>query len=75
MNTLEEFIDDHLFTCSRCGTMRLDVEFDNIPESRKKEVKEMMDAIEISLEDALIVYCGNCDEYSVMGFGCSDEFL
>lgn len=79
MKSLERSLDKLFFTCDKCGRIREPVEFDDVPEKHKEDVKKMMDAMNpVLMEDdgiaAFIVFCKKCDEYSVVLMGGGGEW-
>jgi len=51
----------HLLThCTDCGSKRIKVSFDELPEEMKKEVYQL------KTNGAYYMYCENCKEYSMV---------
>jgi len=77
--SLKKSINEFLFDCDKCGSVREAVEFDDVQEKQKNGVRKMMDAMEsIPLSDdeaVFIVFCDDCNEYSVMCLGGGGEWI
>ena len=52
-------LNHHLLNhCTNCGSKRIKVSFEELPEEIKKEVSELKS------DDVYFMYCENCKEYS-----------
>jgi transcription initiation factor IIE alpha subunit len=80
MKSLEKSVDEFLFNCDKCGSVRETVEFDDVQEKQKNGVRKMMDAMEPILLNndeiaVFIVFCNNCNEYSITCLGGGGDWI
>ncbi|MBA7524370.1 hypothetical protein ES705_16508 [subsurface metagenome] len=80
MKSLEKSVNEFLFNCGKCGSVREMVEFDDVQEKQKNGVRKMMDAMEPILLNndeiaAFIVFCNNCNEYSITCLGGDGDWI
>lgn len=54
-------LNHHLLNhCTNCGSKRIKVTFEELPEGMKKEISEFLK------EDIYFLHCENCKEYSMV---------
>jgi hypothetical protein len=59
--TLKQMLNHHLINnCTNCGSKRIKVTFEVLPEEMKKEIKEILE------EGCYFLHCENCQGYSVV---------
>lgn len=59
--TLKQMLNYHLLNhCTNCGSQRIKVTFEELPEDMKKEVSNL------KKEDIYFLYCNNCKEHAMV---------
>lgn len=58
--TLRQMLNYHLLNhCTQCGSKRIRVTIEELPEEMKKEIKDYK-------EESYFLYCDKCQEYSLV---------